>query len=130
VIACRRGLGDARRFRQLVGSQIVIDRAPALEKEHTMAGWIDRQVDSWFDRRIDRYVDKKLDAFLIGKMPDEDFEQLKVMTRKGQPLDAATEQKLEEQLGELFEPYKAVHNGAARLERINNQIKRVTRVLP
>jgi hypothetical protein len=51
-----------------------------------MAGWIDRQIDSWFDRRIDRYVDKKLDAFLIGKMPDEDFEQLKVMTRKGQPL--------------------------------------------
>jgi hypothetical protein len=95
-----------------------------------MAGWIDRQIDSWFDRRIDRYVDKKLDTFLMGKMPDEDFKQLKVMTCKGQPLDAATEHRLEEQLGELFEPYKAVHNGAARLERINNQIKRVTRVLP
>jgi hypothetical protein len=106
------------------------NRAPALKKEHIMAGWIDRQIDSWFDRRIDRYVDKTLDAFLMGKMPDEDFEQLKVMTRKGQPLDAATERKLDEQLGELFEPYKTVHNGAARLERINNQIKRVTRVLP
>ena len=53
-----------------------------------MAGWVDRQVDAWFDRRIDRYVDRKLDAFLKGQMPDEDFEQLKVMTRKGQPLDA------------------------------------------
>ena len=95
-----------------------------------MAGWIDKQIDSWFDRRIDRYVDKKLDGFLQGQMPDDDFAQLKVMTRKGQPLDTATEAKLQEQLGDLFEPYKSVHNGAARLERINQQINRVTRVLP
>lgn len=58
-----------------------------------MAGWVDRQVDVWFDRRINRYVDRELDAFLQGEMPDEDFDQLKAMTRKGQPLDDATEER-------------------------------------
>lgn len=95
-----------------------------------MAGWVDRQIDQWFDRRIDRYVDRKLDAFLKGEMPDEDDEQLKAMTRKGQPLDAETEERLQEQLGDLFEPYKAVHNGAARLERMDQNIRKVTRILP
>ena len=95
-----------------------------------MAGWVDRQVDRWFDRRIDRYVDRKLDKFLMGKMPDEDYAQLKALTRKGQPLDAATEERLREQLGDLYEPYKAVHNGAARLERIDQTVKKVTRILP
>lgn len=95
-----------------------------------MAGWVDRQVDAWFDRRIDRYVDRKLDAFLKGQMPDEDFDQLKKMTRKGQPLDEATEARLREQLGDMYEPYKKVHNGAARLERWDQSIKKVTRILP
>lgn len=95
-----------------------------------MAGWVDRQVDRWFDRRIDRYVDRKLDKLLKGTMSDEDFAQLKAMTRKGQPLDADTEERLREQLGDLFEPYKAVHNGAARLERIDRNIKKITRILP
>lgn len=95
-----------------------------------MAGWVDRQVDAWFDRRIDRYVDRKLDAFLKGHMPDEDFDQLKQMTRKGQPLDEATESRLREQLGDMYEPYKQVHNGAARLERWDQTIKKVTRLLP
>lgn len=95
-----------------------------------MAGWLDRQVDAWFDRRIDHYVDKKLDAFLAGKMSDEDFQQLKTMTRKGEPLDAATEERLREQLGDGFEPYKAVHNGVARLERTERTIRKVTSVLP
>jgi hypothetical protein len=95
-----------------------------------MAGWVERQVDAWFDRKIDRYVDKKLDAFLKGKMPDDDFEQLKAMTRKGEPLDEATEAKLREQLGDGFEPYKKVHNGVARLERTENTINKVARILP
>ena len=95
-----------------------------------MAGWVDRQVDQWFDRRIDRYVDRKLDSFLKGTMPDDEYHQLKVMTRQGQPLDPATEERLEEQLGDMFEPYKAVHNGAARLERIDQTIRKVTRILP
>ncbi len=95
-----------------------------------MAGWVNRQIDSWFDRRVDRYVDKQLDAFLKGQMPDEDFEQLKAMTRKGQPLDKASEDRLREQLGDNFEAYRTVHNGVAKLERINGKINRVTRVLP
>mgnify|MGYP001818405822 CR=1 FL=1 len=95
-----------------------------------MAGWVDRQVDQFFDRQIDRYVDRKLDGFLQGKMPDEEYHQLKVMTRQGQPLDAATEERLQEQLGDLFEPDKSVHNGAARLERIDQTIRKVTRLLP
>ena len=95
-----------------------------------MAGWVERQVDAWFDRRIDRYVDKKLDGFLKGQMPDEDFEQLKTMTRKGEPLDAATEERLREQLGDAYEPYKKVHNGVARLDRIENTINKVARILP
>lgn len=95
-----------------------------------MAGWVERQVDAWFDRRIDRYVDKQLDGFLQGQMPDEDFEQLKAMTRKGQPIDDATEVRLREQLGDSFEPYKKVHNGVARLERMENTINKVARILP
>lgn len=95
-----------------------------------MAGWVDRQIDSWFDRRIDRYIDEKLDAFLKGQMPDEDFEQLKAMTRKGQPLDEASEEWLREQLGDNFVAYKTVHNGVAKMERINGKINSVTRVLP
>lgn len=95
-----------------------------------MAGWLDKKVDAWFDRRIDRYVDKKLDGFLRGHMPDEDFEQLKAMTRKGEPLDAATEERLREQLGDGFEPYKAVHNGVARLDRMERNINKVTKMLP
>ncbi len=95
-----------------------------------MAGWLDRKVDAWFDRRVDRYVDKKLDGFLKGQMSDEDFKQLKAMTRKGEPLDAATEERLKEQLGDAFEPYKAVHNGVARFDRMERNINKVTRLLP
>ena len=95
-----------------------------------MSNWVERQVDAWFDRRIDRYVDKKLDGFLKGKMPDEDFEQLKAMTRKGEPLDEATEARLRDQLGDAFEPYKSVHNGVARFERIENTVNKVARILP
>jgi hypothetical protein len=95
-----------------------------------MAGWVDKKIDSWFDRRIDRYVDRKLDGFLKGHMPDEEFKELKAMTRKGEPLDEATEERLKEQLGDLFEPYKATHNGVARLERIDRNIKKITRILP
>ncbi len=95
-----------------------------------MSNWVERQVDAWFDRRIDRYVDKKLDSFLKGKMPDDDFEQLKAMTRKGEPLDEETEARLREQLGDAFEPYKAVHNGVARLERTEKTINKVARILP
>lgn len=96
----------------------------------TMSGWVDRQVDAWFDRRVDRYVDKQLDGFLKGKMPDEEFAQLKAMTRKGQPLDETTEARLREQLGDAFEPYKKVHNGVAKLERTEASINKVTRYLP
>lgn len=95
-----------------------------------MAGWVDRHINRWFDRRIDRYVDKQLDAFLKGHMPDEEFDQLKAMTRKGQPLDQPTEDRLRAQLGDLFEPYKAVHNGTARLERVNAMFNRIARHLP
>jgi hypothetical protein len=95
-----------------------------------LAGWVDKQVDKWIDGRIDRYVDKKLDGFLKGQMSDEEFHELKVMTRKGEPLDAATEQQLREQLGDAFEPYKKVHNGVARMERLDRNIKKITRVLP
>ncbi len=59
-----------------------------------MAGWVDRQVDKWIDRRIDRYVDRKLDGFLAGQMGEDDFKQLKAMTKKGEPLDADTEERL------------------------------------
>jgi hypothetical protein len=60
-----------------------------------MAGRVDKQVDRW----IDRYVDRTLDGFLADKMGDEELRQLKVMTRKGERLDAGTEQQLREQLG-------------------------------
>ena len=66
-------------------------------------------MDRWFDRQIDRFVDRKLDGLLKGNMPDDEYHQLKVMTKKGQPLDAATEERLQEQLGDLFEPYESVH---------------------
>jgi len=95
-----------------------------------MAGWVDRQVDRWIDRRIDRYVDRKLDGFLKDKMGEEDFQQLKAMTKKGEPLDAETEERLREQLGDNFDAYKAVHNGVARMERMDQSIKKVTRILP
>lgn len=95
-----------------------------------MAGWFDKQIDSWFDRKVDRYVDKQLDGFLKGNMPDEDFEQLKAMTRKGQTLDSATEAKLQEQLGDLFEPYKAVHNTVAKMDRADARLKKIARHLP
>lgn len=95
-----------------------------------MAGWVDRQIGRWFDRKIDRYVDDKLDGFLKGKMPDEEYAQLKAMTRTGEPLDAATEARLQEQLGDLFEPYKAVHNGVAKLERTEQTLNRIARHLP
>lgn len=95
-----------------------------------MAGWVDRQIDKWFDRRVDRYVDKKFDEFLKGEMPDEDFQQLKAMTRKGQPLDEETEARLREQLGEAFEPSKTIHNGVARFERTEAAIDRITGYLP
>ncbi len=95
-----------------------------------MAGWVDKQVDKWIDRRVDRYVDKKLDGFLAGKMDDEEFKQLKAMTKKGEPLDAETEEQLKEQLGDGFEPYRAVHNGVARMERMDRSIKKITRILP
>ena len=95
-----------------------------------MAGWVDKQVDKWIDRRIDRYVDRKLDSFLVDKMGESDFEQLKTMTKKGEPLDAETEARLREQLGDGFEPYKKVHNGVARMERMDQSIKKLTRLLP
>lgn len=95
-----------------------------------MAGWVDQQVDKWIDRRIDRYVDRKLDGFLVGQMGEEDFKQLKAMTKKGEPLDAETEERLKDQLGDNFEPYKAVHNGVARMERMDRSIKKITRILP
>jgi hypothetical protein len=95
-----------------------------------MAGWVDRQVDQWIDRRIDRYVDKKLDSFLKDKMSDEDFKALKELTRKGEPLDEETQARLQDQLGDSFEPYLKVHNGVARMERLDRNIKKVTRILP
>ena len=52
------------------------------------------------------------------------------MTRKGQPLDETTEARLREQLGDVFEPYKKVHNGVAKLERTEASINKVTRYLP
>lgn len=73
----------------------------------------------WFDRRDPQ-----------GHDAAEEFEQLKAMTRTGQPLDAATEERLREQLGGSFEPYKSVHNGVARLDRMDRKIKQVTRLLP
>ena len=99
-------------------------------KEHHMAGWVDKQIDSWFDRKVDRYVDKKMDNLLKGKMSDDDFVQLKAMTRKGQTLDEATEVKLQEQLGDLFEPYKAIHNGVAKIDRADARLKSIARHLP
>jgi hypothetical protein len=95
-----------------------------------MAGWVDKQVDRWIDRRIDRYVDKKLDGFLADKMPEDDFNALKTMTKKGEPLDANTEQRLKEQLGDAFGPYKSVHNGVAKMERFDQSLKKITRILP
>ena len=95
-----------------------------------MAGWVDKQIDSFFDRMVDRYVDKQMDSLLKGKMSDEDFEQLKAMTRKGQPLDEASEVKLQEQLGDLFEPYKTIHNGVAKIDRADARLKKIGRYLP
>jgi hypothetical protein len=79
---------------------------------------------------VDRCVDRKLDAFLADKMGEDEFQQFKAMTKKGEPLDPETEERLREQLGDAFEPYRNVHNGVARMEQTERTIREVTSVLP
>jgi hypothetical protein len=95
-----------------------------------VAGWIDKKIDAWIDRRIDKIVDDEMDKLLKDKMGEEDFAQLKKMTRKGQPLDAETEARLQGQLGDMFEPYKTLHNSVAKLERTEQTLNRIARHLP
>ena len=93
-------------------------------------GWFDRQVDAYLDKRIDRYIDKQFDEYLAGKIGDDKVRQLKSMARKGKPLDPETEEALREDLGEHFETYRTIHNGAAQLEQADSTLKQIARFLP
>jgi hypothetical protein len=82
-----------------------------------MAGWVDMQVD----RSLCRLHAGRLSLRQDGRRR---VQAVKVMTKNGEPLDAETEERLREQPGDNFEPYKGVHSGVARTERVDQWIKR------
>lgn len=93
-------------------------------------GWFDRQVDGYLDRKIDKYVDDEFDKYLRGKVGKKRFRQLKAMARKGKPLTPESEEVLRAELGEYFDSYRSIHNGAAELERADSTLKQIARFLP
>jgi len=95
-----------------------------------VSNWVERQINTAIDRRIDRYVDRKIDGLLAEHMEPSELKTLKTMTRKGQTIDADTEQELREKLGDDFGAYVKVHNGVARMERLDQTLSRVARILP
>lgn len=95
-----------------------------------MSNWVERQVDAMIDRRIDRYVDKKVDGLLAEQLEPDELSALKTMTRKGQPIDADTEAMIREKVGDDFSAYVKIHNGVARMERFEQSVNRIARILP
>lgn len=88
-------------------------------------------MSAMIDRRIDRYVDRKVDALLEPHVGSEQLRQLKKVTREGEDLDPKTEEMLAEHLTEdEVKAYKGIHNGVAKLERLDSNLRAITRILP